>query len=651
MTHKTKTDYEIAEDKRKARIKKLDEMANSDYVRIADYLFKAIANCAVDSSNDYRLTYLLWDCEAKRFSYVDFAVNSCKSVKGTALPFIQVVAVNSDNSDSEGLTVSENGGLMHIYTELLNRCFNEFDVYVGLFSKKEIPDVKLVQLESDELKPFAEAGLKIFTPDNKDTAGFHIFKSWLLKPPPNEPKDKTMPSESESSTPSQTTSLTDLEHFELHEAAMLKQALWQDGLQWSADDYKDAVNQLYKAINTCLSTEKVSFKVFHCRAQKFLNLTFFVHSGCHNKNLGLLVYSNRDWRLAHLIYLALLNKCCNTLPPFGYISFYGAVPADGVLTLHSVLTNVKDASYSFDFMPLIPDLITDIALLNDYGKRFSVPYADQIEPQTSGKTHYAKRVYVYRCGENSIDTNPPEVKLVRTDEPPTTKKESTLTIKSKPTQNQVKPSTSGYANPAASSDASQQPFKTEPTKKESAMQTQQTATPITLAFQLQEHKVTSLFDREVPKKSAVLAPISYWWALMYPSIVKALTPTSPATFYSVEATHDNRKVFTSSCCLRSYTSKNKKVLDLYFAFDPSVQELNLFGHYEADYKAAWDFILDKLRTVPELKDMVIELTVTKDIAPYVLQNLVEKSHVRCTGSTGFPNSNSVSDTFSYQFNV
>lgn len=650
MTHKTKTDYEIAEDKRKARIKKLDEMAKADYARIADYLFKAIANCAVDSSNDYRLTYLLWDCEAKRFSYVDFAVNSCKSVKGTALPFIQVVAVNSDNSDSEGLTVSENGGLMHIYTELLNRCFNEFDVYVGLFSKKEIPDVKLVQLESDELKPFAEAGLKIFTPDNKDTAGFHIFKSWLLKPPPNEPKDKTMPSESEVPTPSQTTSLTDLEHFELHEAAMLKQALWQDGLQWSADDYKDAVNQLYKAINTCLSTEKVSFKVFHCRAQKFLNLTFFVHSGCHNKNLGLLVYSNRDWCLAHLIYLALLNKCCNTLPPFGYISFYGAVPADGVLTLHSVLTNVKDASYSFDFMPLIPDLITDIMLLNDYGKRFSVPYADQIEPQTSGKTHYAKRVYVYRCGLNSIDTNQHAVKLVRTDEPPTTQKESILPIESKPTQNQVNPSTSGYANPASSSGTSQKPLAKKPTKKERAMQTQ-TATPITLSFQLQEHKVTSLFDREVPKKSAVLAPISEWWALMYSSILKALTPDVPAAFYSVDATYNNLTVFTSSCCLRPYTAKNKKVLDLCFAFDLSVQELNLFGHYEDDYKAAWDFILDKLRTVPELKGMVIELTVTKDIAPYVLQKLVEKYNVRCTGSTGFPTSQSVSDTFSYQFNV
>lgn len=605
MTHKTKTDYEIAEDKRKARIKKLDEMANADYVRIADNLFKAIANCVANSSKYYRLTYLLWDCEAKRFSYVDFAVNSCKSVKGIALPFIQVVAVNSDNSDSEGLTVSENGGLMHIYTELLNRCFNEFDVYVGLFSKKEIPDVKLVQLESNELKPFAEAGLKIFTPDNKETAGFHIFKSWLLKEPPNEPKDKTMASESESYPPSQTP-LTDLEYFELHEAAMLKQALWQDGLQWSADDYKDAVNQLYKAITTCLSTEKVSFKVFHCRAQKFLNLTFFVHTGCHNKNLGLLVYSNRDWRLAHLIYLALLNKCCNTLPPFGYISFYGAVPADGVLTLHSVLTNVKDASYSFDFMPLIPDLIADTELLNDYCKRFSVPYSDQIEPQTSGKTHYAKRVYVYRCGLNLIDTNPPEVKLVRTDDKPS------------------------------------------PTKKERAMQ-KQTDTPITLSFQLQEHKVTSIFDREVAKPSAVVAPINEWWALMYSSILKALTPTSPATFYSVDATHDNLTVFKSSCNLRSYPSKNKKVLDLCFAFDLSVQELNLFGHYETDYKAAWDFILDKLRTVPELKGLVIELTVTKDIAPYVLQKLVEKYNVRCTGSTGFPNSQSASDTFSYRF--
>ena len=183
------------------------------------------------------------------------------------------------------------------------------------------------------------------------------------------------------------------------------------------------------------------------------------------------------------------------------------------------------------------------------------------------------------------------------------------------------------------------------------MQTQQTTTPITLSFQLQEHKVTSIFDREVAKPSAVVAPISEWWALMYSSILKALTPDVPAAFYSVDANYNNLTVFKSSCNLRSYPSKNKKVLDLCFAFDLSVQELNLFGHYEADYKAAWDFILDKLRTVPELKDMVIELTVTKDIAPYVLQNLVEKSHVRCTGSTGFPNSNSVSDTFSYQFNV
>ena len=45
MTHKTKTDCEIAEDKQKARIKKLDAMAKADYVRIADNLFKSIANC------------------------------------------------------------------------------------------------------------------------------------------------------------------------------------------------------------------------------------------------------------------------------------------------------------------------------------------------------------------------------------------------------------------------------------------------------------------------------------------------------------------------------------------------------------------------------------------------------------------------------
>ena len=45
MTHKTKTDDEIAEDKQKARIKKLDAMAKADYVRIADNLFKSIANC------------------------------------------------------------------------------------------------------------------------------------------------------------------------------------------------------------------------------------------------------------------------------------------------------------------------------------------------------------------------------------------------------------------------------------------------------------------------------------------------------------------------------------------------------------------------------------------------------------------------------
>ena len=187
-------------------------------------------------------------------------------------------------------------------------------------------------------------------------------------------------------------------------------------------------------------------------------------------------------------------------------------------------------------------------------------------------------------------------------------------------------------------------------------QTQQAKSPLTLSFQLSQYNLAE--QGFVAKKpSVMIEPLNDWWALMYHSILKAVTHEFPDTLYAVDAHHDNRKVFTSSCRLRS--NPCKKIFELYFAFDPSVKELNLFGNYEADYyevteadyEVTWDFILDKLRTVPELKDMVIELTVTKDIAPYVLQKLVEKYNVRCTGSTGFPNSNSVSDTFSYQFNV
>lgn len=184
----------------------------------------------------------------------------------------------------------------------------------------------------------------------------------------------------------------------------------------------------------------------------------------------------------------------------------------------------------------------------------------------------------------------------------------------------------------------------EPTQKESTMQTPQSK-PITLSFQLSQYNLAE--QGFVAKKSVMIEPLNEWWALMYPAILKAVSQEFPDTLYAVDAHHDNRKVFMSSCRLRS--NPCKKIFELYFAFDPIVQELNLFGDYEADYEVTWDFILKKLKSVPELNGMIIELTVTKDVSPYVLQKLVEMSEVRCSGSTGFRPSNSVSDTYSYQF--
>lgn len=190
------------------------------------------------------------------------------------------------------------------------------------------------------------------------------------------------------------------------------------------------------------------------------------------------------------------------------------------------------------------------------------------------------------------------------------------------------------------------------TQKESNMQTKtktkQAKSPLTLSFQLSQYNLAE--QGFVAKKpSVMIEPLNEWWALMHPSILKAVTHEFPDTLYAVDAHHDNRKVFMSSCRLRSRPCK--KIFELYFAFDPIVQELNLFGDYEADYEVTWDFILKKLKSVPELNGMVIELTVTKDVSPYVLQKLVEMSEVRCSGSTGFRPSNSVSDTYSYQFTL